>query len=68
MTKYADKLNLFLFYLLQYETFPEKDYATFLFFFSKPLFTQKEKLNLKTYNSTPLDIYIERENLSRGKT
>ena len=27
------------------------------FFFSKPLFTQKEKLNLKTYNSTLLDIY-----------
>ena len=26
-------------------------------FFSKPLFTQKEKLNLKTYNSTLLDIY-----------
>ena len=29
----------------------------FFFFFSKPLFTQKEKLNLKTYNSTLLDIY-----------
>ena len=29
----------------------------FCFFFSKPLFTQKEKLNLKTYNSTLLDIY-----------
>ena len=31
----------------------------FLFtaFFFKPLFTQKEKLNLKTYNSTLLDIY-----------
>ena len=26
-------------------------------FFSKPLFTQKENLNLKTYNSTLLDIY-----------
>ena len=25
--------------------------------FSKPLFTGKEKLNLKTYNSTLLDIY-----------
>ena len=31
------------------------DFASF-FFFSKPLFTQKEKLNLKTYNSTLLDI------------
>ena len=29
-----------------------------LLFFSKPLFTEKEKLNLKTYNSTLLDIYI----------
>ena len=31
-----------------------------IFFFSKPLFTQKEKLNLKRYNSTLLDIYIYR--------
>ena len=29
----------------------------FIYFFSNPLFTQKEKLNLKTYNSTLLDIY-----------
>ena len=30
----------------------------FFFFFAKPLFTPKEKLdNLKTYNSTLLDIY-----------
>ena len=27
-------------------------------FFSKPLFTQKEKLKLKTYSSTLLDVYI----------
>ena len=32
-------------------------YIYIYFFFSKPLFTQKEKLNLKTYNSTLLDIY-----------
>ena len=33
-----------------------KESNWFFFFFSKPLFSQKEKLNLKTYNSTLLDI------------
>ena len=35
----------------------ERDQSHEMGFFSKPLFTQKEKLNLKTYNSTLLDIY-----------
>ena len=43
-------------------------------FLLNPLFTQKEKLNLKTYSSTLLDIYIYIyiyiyiQNLSREKT
>ena len=38
-----------------------------ILFFSKPLFRQKEKLNLKTYSSTLLDIYriSEGEKLKR---
>ena len=35
----------------------ERDQSHEMGFFSKSLFTQKEKLNLKTYNSTLLDIY-----------
>ena len=42
---------------LDQENVYQQSDQVFFFFFSKPFLTQKEKLNLKTCNSTLLDIY-----------
>ena len=54
-------LGIFFFAWYFYSNFQGVFFCCFClfvcFFFSKPLFSQKKKLKLKTYNSTLLDIY-----------